>query len=256
MKNFLKGILKSDFVRGMGSFLLTQYVRLAWVTGRWSVHGGEFPNGYWDRGEPFILTFWHGRILMMPKAWRKGVPINMLISRHRDGELITRAVKPLGIGTIRGSAAKPGSEKDKGGLGALREILKSVKSGQCPGITPDGPRGPRMRASDGVAAIARMSGAPVIPGAWSARRRVVLKSWDRFVIPMPFTRGVIVWGEPISVARDADASALEIARVKIEDALNAVTAKADELAGVEIIRPADVLAANEAPGAPDGALTT
>jgi lysophospholipid acyltransferase (LPLAT)-like uncharacterized protein len=234
----LKAIVKSNAMRAAASWLVTQYVRLAWATGRWRVEGSREHEALWDAGKPFILAFWHGRILMMPKCWRRGVTIHMLISRHRDGELITRAVRPFGIGTIRGSAAKPGSGKDKGGSAALREILKSLKTGQCIGITPDGPRGPRMRATDGVVSIARLAGVPVIPTAWSARGRWAMNSWDRFLIPKPFTHGVIVWGAPIHVPRDAEGVALEAYRLQIETAMNALTLEADRLAGAPSIEPA------------------
>jgi hypothetical protein len=238
----IKGILKSDAFRAFASWLVTQYVRLAWATGRWEVHGAQEQNALWDQRKPFILAFWHGRILMMPKSWRAGVKIHMLISRHRDGELITRAVKPFGIDTIRGSAAKPGKEADKGGLAALREILRALKQGECIGITPDGPRGPRMRATDGVVTIARLSGVPIIPAAWSARRRWMLNSWDRFLVPSLFTRGVIVWGAAIHVPRDADGPALAALRLQVETAMNDLAAEADRLAGAESVAPAPVLA--------------
>jgi hypothetical protein len=234
----LKPILKSDAFRTFASWLVTQYVRLAWATGRWTVHGDQAHVAKWDSGAPFILAFWHGRILMMPKAWRAGVKVHMLISQHRDGELITRAVKPFGIDTIRGSTTKPGKARDKGGLAALREILRTLKNGECIGITPDGPRGPRMRASDGIVTIARLSGAPIIPATWSARRRWALNSWDRFLVPGLFTTGVVVWGAPVEVLRDSDDAALDALRVKVENDMIALAAEADRLAGAPVVEPA------------------
>ena len=80
-----KRIGKSERIRGALCWLASQYIRLAWATGRWQVVGGDIPARYWDQGKPFILAFWHGRLLMMPKCWRQGTPIHMLISQHRDG---------------------------------------------------------------------------------------------------------------------------------------------------------------------------
>jgi hypothetical protein len=237
----IKGILKSDAFRIFASWLVTQYVRLAWATGRWTVHGGQTPAAKWDAQQPFILVFWHGRLLMMPKSWRQGVKVHMLISQHRDGELITRGIKPFGIDTIRGSTSKPGKAKDKGGLTALREILRTLKSGECIGITPDGPKGPRMRASDGVITIARLSGAPILPAAWSARRRWALNSWDRFLVPSLFTKGVIVWGAPIEVPRDANDAQIDALRQMVEARMIALTDEADALAGAPKIEPAPAL---------------
>jgi lysophospholipid acyltransferase (LPLAT)-like uncharacterized protein len=233
-----KSILKSDAFRILASWLVTQYVRLAWGTGRWTVHGPQAHVAKWDNGAPFILAFWHGRILMMPKSWRRGVKVHMLISQHRDGELITRAVRPFGIDTIRGSTTKPGKAKDKGGLAALREILRTLKNGECIGITPDGPRGPRMRASDGVVTIARLSGVAIVPATWSARRRWALNSWDRFLVPGLFTTGVIVWGAPIDVPRDATADQLDAIRLKVESDMIALANHADALAGAPKVEPA------------------
>lgn len=233
-----KLIFKSKLFRMFVCGLLTQYIRLAWMSGRWSVHGPQSHSQKWDAEEPFILSFWHGRILMMPKAWRSGVPVHMLISQHLDGELITQVVKPLGISTIRGSTAKRGRAADKGGSTALREILKTLKKGESIGITPDGPSGPRMRASDGVITIARLSGVPIIPATWSSRRRWMLRSWDRFLIPSLFSKGVIVWGSPIFVPRDADVVQLNSIRLDLEAAMNELTTEADNLVGAPQIQPA------------------
>jgi hypothetical protein len=235
----LKSALQSSWVRKAACFLCAGYIRLCRATSRFETIGGEIPKAYWDEGKPFILAFWHGRILMMPYSWRRGMPMNMLISKHRDGDLIADTIGWFGLGTVRGSSAKPGREKEKGALSALMQIARALKKGEYAGITPDGPRGPRMRASEGIAAVARLSGAPVIACAWATRRRVVLKSWDRFVIPLPFTRGVFVWGEPIHVAENARGPALDAARLAVEASLNAVTRAADGSLGLDpgAIRP-------------------
>ncbi|MEX2450013.1 MAG: hypothetical protein WD407_04080, partial [Rhodospirillales bacterium] len=106
--------------------------------------------------------------------------------------------------------------------------------------TPDGPRGPRMRASDGIVTIARLAGAPIVPVSFGAARRRVLNTWDRFVLALPFSRGVIVWGDPIVIERDADDAKLDEARRAVEDALNAITAEADALCGCAPVEPAAV----------------
>ena len=97
----------------------------------------------------------------------------MLISQHRDGQLIARTVRRFGIASIAGSTSH-------GGSAALRAILRALKAGQCIGVTPDGPRGPRMRATGGAVDIARLSGVPILPAAFATSRRRVLGSWDRF----------------------------------------------------------------------------
>lgn len=234
-------ITKSDFIRNLGCRLVSFYVWLVFSSSHWTIVRGEIPQRFWDRQEPFILAFWHGRIAMMVFSWQRKARISMLISRHRDGEMIAKVIARYGFDSIRGSAAKPGSDKAKGGQAALKAMLRLLRDGESVGITPDGPRGPRMRASDGASAIARLSGAPVVPAAFATRARRVLSSWDRFILPLPFTRGVFVWGDPVHVDRKADDSALERARQAIEDGLNAVTQEADRLVGQSVIEPAPLL---------------
>lgn len=224
----IKRILKSDRVRNALCWIGSLYIRLVYFTSRWQVIGGEQARHYWDQGKPFILAFWHGRILLMPYCWRRGVPIHMLISQHRDGQIIARTVSHFGIDTVAGSSSK-------GGSAALRQMLKALKGGECVGITPDGPRGPRMRASEGIAQVARMAGVPVIPCGFSTVRRKALGSWDRFIIAWPFTRGVFVWGQPLTIAPGGDVDQF---RQQIEDALTQVTQDADRLTGHDPVEPA------------------
>jgi lysophospholipid acyltransferase (LPLAT)-like uncharacterized protein len=227
----LKPVLKSDAVRRGLCWLGSLYIRLVFVTGRWRTINADIPETFWRDGRPFILCFWHGRILMMPKIWPRGRAIHMLISQHRDGQIIARTVAHFGIDTVAGSSSK-------GGTAALRSMLAALKRGECVGITPDGPRGPRMRASDGIVSLARMSGAAIVPATYSARPARALGSWDRFLVPAPFCRGVFIWGDPIVVDRDADAAAIERARLGVEESLNAITDEADRTLDRPRIDPA------------------
>ncbi len=239
----LKSIGRSAPVRAAACLVAASYIWLARRTSRFEVKNAAIPQAFWDKGEPFILAFWHGRILMMPYCWPRGKRMNMLISRHRDGGLIADTIGYFGLKTVRGSTAKPGRERDKGATEALREMIRRLKDGEYVGITPDGPKGPRMRASDGVAAVARLSGVPVIPCAFSTRRRRVLSSWDRFIVALPFTRGVFVWGEPIPAPAGAKGAALEAVRLAIERGLNETTREADRLCGHD----PDAIPPDEAP---------
>ena len=238
LKNAWRKLRRAQWVRNAGCWIIAQYIRLVWATGRWEVRNQAVPQAFWAERKPFIMSFWHGRMLVLPALWPQSARIHMLISMHRDGELIANAIGYFGHGTVRGSSPKPGSDRDKGGLAALRTMLKALKAGEYVGITPDGPRGPRMRASDGIVTVAKVSGVPIIPCAFGAKRRWVLGSWDRFIIPLPFTRGVVVWGEPLAIPRDASPAELESARLKVEAALNAVANAADEAMGVDKVEPA------------------
>ncbi|MEK9971381.1 MAG: lysophospholipid acyltransferase family protein [Ferrovibrio sp.] len=219
------------------------YVRLVRNTTRWDIRGAEHPEAFWSENRPFILTFWHGRLLLIPPVWRSDRRMHMLISQHRDGELIARAMDPFGIGTVRGSAAKAG-KKDKGGSGALRMMVRQLKLNEYAGFTPDGPRGPRMRASTGVIAAARLARVPILPVTYAVKRRRVLNSWDRFILPWPFNRGVYLWGEPIDVHSDT-AESPEQAALRLETIMNGLCDEADRLCGHGPIPPADPLPARQ-----------
>lgn len=233
-----KRILQSDTAQRALCALAALYIRFVHKTGRWQVEGGEIPSTFWQQKRPFILCFWHGRLLMMPYCWDRDVPIHMLISQHRDGQIIARTVAHFGIDTIAGSSSR-------GGGAALRSMVRAIRNGDCIGITPDGPQGPRMRASIGVAQVARLAGVSVIPAAFSCKPRRLMASWDRFAFAFPFGRGAFVWGEPISVDPKADDDALDAARRAIEARLNQVTDRADRLCGVAPVAPDDETWANE-----------
>ncbi len=231
-----KRIIKSDTMRSTLCWLAASYVRLMRTTGRWRTEGGDHPAHYLTEGKPFIVAFWHQRLLMMPYTWRSvggDRPFNMLISSHRDGEIISRTIARFDIKTIAGSTGK-----GKGGAAALRQILKALKAGEVVGMTPDGPRGPRMRASDGIIQAARMAGVPIFPLTYSASNRKVIQSWDRFILPLPFSRGVFHWGDPIFVDRKLDEEGMEAKRVELENALTELTQRTDQSLGLDVIPPA------------------
>lgn len=227
-----KRILSSDIIQSIVCWIASLYIRLVHTTGRWRVVRGDIPATFWSEGKPFILAFWHGRLLMVPHLWKQGLTFHVLISGHRDGQLIAKTVKHLNVQSVTGSSSK-------GGGAALKRMLSLLKAGEYVGITPDGPRGPRMRASNGVVAIARLSGLPVVPVTYSVNRRRVMDSWDRFLLALPFCRGVFVWGEPIDIPRDADEEMQEDYRRRIENALNDLCREADQMTGLPTVEPAD-----------------
>lgn len=166
-----------------------------------------------------IGAFWHGRLLMMPVVYR-GKGLKVLISRHRDGELIGRAVQILGFEAVRGSSTR-------GGTAGIKGLARALEEGYDVAIAPDGPRGPRYQVQTGVIQLAKISGRPIVPLTFSASPRKVLRTWDRFLIPFPFSRGVFVWGEPVWVDPKWDEGEAKEKALLLERRLREITELAD-----------------------------
>ncbi|MDR3347126.1 MAG: lysophospholipid acyltransferase family protein [Helicobacteraceae bacterium] len=150
--------------------------------------------------KPIIVVFWHEHILMMPFLWkrlRKNKPnakVFALVSDHSDGEMITRTVARLGIATVRGSSTR-------GGVKAMLSIIKELANGNDVAFTPDGPLGPRHNVAEGVVMAAKKSKSALLPMSYKASRCWRLKSWDRFIIPKPFSTLTFTAGELINLER-------------------------------------------------------
>jgi len=204
-------------------FLAAALIRLIRRTMRVTFVGHEVVERLAASNRPYIHTFWHGHLFLMPYAYT-GRGIAIMISDHRDGELIARTMSRFGHESIRGSTSS-------GGAMALRAAVRALRDGKDVGFTPDGPRGPRHKVQMGVIQAARMSGAPIVPVAFSASPRKVLGSWDGFIVPAPFSRGVFVYGAPIEVARGTDEQGMESARLQVEHALADATDRAEKATG-------------------------
>ncbi|WP_297446131.1 lysophospholipid acyltransferase family protein [Desulfurobacterium sp.] len=149
---------------------------------------------------PGIYIFWHGRMLILPFVFKdKGQLVKVLISRHRDGEEIAGIIHKLGFGTVRGSTGIK-----KGGDKAFRNLVKALQNGYSIAITPDGPRGPREKLKAGVAKLSMITKIPVFPVTFSTNRGKALGSWDRFLVPYPFSKCKIAIGEPLIPETDED----------------------------------------------------
>lgn len=235
-----RSIRRSAIVQGPLGLILAAYMVLVRRTTRWTVVNQDLVDGVWRNGGGVVGAVWHARVLMTMAAWparRKDVqPPKILISMSPDGEFVTRAAEMLNFRVVRGSSGK--AHKNKGGAAAFREMLEHVQNGGCMAITPDGPRGPRMRASIGAIKLAKMANAPILLYAWSTSRRIVFKSWDRFVLPLPFGKGFMLWSGLIRVPPNAGPDELLAAREQLERDLIALTQEADRMAGVAVIEPA------------------
>ena len=187
------------------------YAALRALAATWRLHvvGREPVDALRARGEPLVFAFWHGQMLPLLFQHRdEGVAI--LISAHRDGELIARVAHRFGFRTVRGSTSR-------GGGRALLGLVRELEQGREVAVTPDGPRGPAERFAPGALVAAQRAGAHIIPVAASARPAWRLRSWDRFMIPKPFARVTVAYGPPTRVqaatARDAGGEAERFERL-------------------------------------------
>jgi lysophospholipid acyltransferase (LPLAT)-like uncharacterized protein len=208
-------------------FLAGEYLRFVGATTRFTLE----PSDIYDRFEsdkPVIFAFWHGQHFLAPVARKNGHRVNMLVSRHRDGEINAVAAQRLGIGAIRGSGNHGGGFIHKAGVAAFQAMLDSLNQGSSIALSADVPKVARV-AGLGIIKLAQASGRPIYPSAIATSRRVVLDNWDHTTINLPFARGAGIAAEPVTVPRDADDEALEAARVLLEERLNAATRRAYEL---------------------------
>ena len=152
-------------------------------------------------GRPFIFALWHGHLL--PLLWHhRGQGVLVLISEHRDGEVVARAAESLGYGLIRGSTTR-GADR------ALISLVRELKSGHEVAITPDGPRGPAETFAPGALVAAQRSDSFILPVAASADRAWRLRSWDRFMIPKPFARVTVAYATPTKVSATTSRAAAD-----------------------------------------------
>jgi len=235
-----KRFMNLKFVQVALALFLRGYMGLVRRTTRWQVEGLDVSVPLQDSGEGFVACIWHSRFLMANAGWTKMVQKpHFLISKSRDGDLVATIAKFFGINVIRGSRRAKYKDKDKRGSGALREMIDVLGNGDCVVMTPDGPRGPRMRMGEGPLRLAKLSGAPIIAYALSVSNNKLFNSWDRFMFPLPFGRGKMIFAGPIRVDKNASNADIEDARKKLEDMLNQASQNCDRAMGSEVIMPAD-----------------
>jgi hypothetical protein len=168
----------------------------------------------------FIWAVWHSRMLLL-NYLTKGSEGTAMVSGSEDGEFVARILKRQGHEAIRGSTTR-------GGIKALSSLIKKLKEKQRPSIIiPDGPQGPRFKVKSGIIILARETGYPILPFSYSAKRMKVFASWDRFILPYPFTKCLGIYGNPFFVPKDAGKDDLMRYRNLLEKELGRLTKEAD-----------------------------
>ena len=178
-------------------------LRLLALTWRIRVENGAESSAAHAAGRRVIYALWHGELL--PLLWHhRDRGIAVVISEHRDGEIIARIAERLGYTTVRGSSSRGGSR-------ALIGLMRAIEAGRDGAVTPDGPRGPAHVFAPGAAIAAQRTGASILPVRASATRAWRLKSWDRFLIPKPFARVRVVYGALTPVRTESPREAADLA---------------------------------------------
>lgn len=171
-----------------------------------------------------ILCVWHGRTLPQIAHFR-GQDVSIMISLSRDGEFMAKVLDDLGYPALRGSTGPSGAR-------VLASAIKRLRAGRTVAVTPDGPRGPSGVVQAGAVAMARRSGASLVPIGGAARPCFFFRSWDRYLVPLPFARATLVFGDPVAVPEDADDAAQEEIRIRLQKEMRRVQDEADRRMGV------------------------
>jgi len=209
------------FWQRAGARLLVLFARSLTLTLRYQWNDR---SGFWENppDSPLIFAFWHNRILLCPDGYeiysrrRKNSKAAAIASASRDGAFLSAILERFNIQPVRGSSYKRGPQ-------ALLELVHWAQRGYDLALAPDGPRGPRYHAYDGIIALAQLTGHPIIPFGFYARRKIVIKSWDHFQIPLPFSFCEMNSGKPIYVPRDASDEEREKLREQLEETLKEIS---------------------------------
>ncbi|MEM7766297.1 MAG: lysophospholipid acyltransferase family protein [Pseudomonadota bacterium] len=239
----MKSLLRSGFASSLLGYAIWCWMVLIARTTRWNIEGAERFSALWHGEDGMIVAGWHSRILLLPSGWswiRKHLPFEqkstaMLISLSSDGEFVAKAIRHLGLVAIRGSKTHKRKAKDKGGVRAIAQTVRHLKAGDVVCVTPDGPRGPREEVSPGPIILAQRAGIPIVPYGLAVSGGRTLNTWDRFLIPLPFGRGGIVFGDPITVPPDARPEDIQ---QRVQTGMDAANRRAHMLAGRPLETPA------------------
>lgn len=214
----LKKILRSRPALYILASIIALLMVLICLSVRWRAHNKGEMKSLQAAGHTPILMFWHEHIFCMP--WIGPSYSAALQSPHADGRLLAYATMFFGVKPVFGSS-------NRQALSGMRELMREMKKGRVAAISPDGPRGPARRLAGGAVALAQMTGQPILPCVWATEKCWRMNSWDKMRIPKPFSRGEIIWGDPIYLPKKSTKEEQEAARQHIETILTELTERCD-----------------------------
>ena len=212
----IKRFSKTGFGQKLIGFLFYLITSSIYRSIRWTYLVESEKSDILNSHNGMIFCCWHNRLFLGPHLLPRNRIINALQSSHSDGMITSIAFKYLGMNVILGSSMK-------GGMQAFRKMVKCIKNGESIAITPDGPKGPKETVKEGVIKLAQITGIPIVPLVWSTKKFKLIDSWDNFVIPFPFSKGIYTFGKPIYVDKKISENNFEIVRLEVESEIKRLT---------------------------------
>ena len=212
----LKRFSKTKYGQKSIGFLFYLITKFICFSIRWKCYDEDQKSNVINNKDQYIFCCWHNRLFLGPHLLPRNRIINALQSSHSDGMITSIAFKYLGMNVILGSSMK-------GGMQAFRKMVKCIKNGESIAITPDGPKGPKETVKEGVIKLAQITGIPIVPLVWSTKKFKIIDSWDNFVIPFPYSKGIYTFGKPIYVDKKISQNNFEILRLEVESEIKRLT---------------------------------
>ena len=212
----LKRFSKTKYGQKSIGFLFYLITKFICFSIRWKCYDEDQKSNIFNKKNQYIFCCWHNRLFLGPHLLPRNRIINALQSSHSDGMITSIAFKYLGMNVILGSSMK-------GGMQAFRKMVKCIQNGESIAITPDGPKGPKETVKEGVIKLAQITGIPIVPLVWSTKKFKIIDSWDNFVIPFPFSKGIYTFGKPIYVDKKISENNFEILRLEVESEIKRLT---------------------------------
>ncbi len=189
-KKQIKAITKSKCFLKILSALIYIYINIVYLTSKkYVIYPKSFDKTLYQK-QNAIYAFWHNRLSLMFFMQPKKIKTNVLTSKHKDGQLVADTSLLFGTTVIEGSSSNIS-------MNSLKKIIKSLVSGESLAITPDGPRGPVYQINSNIAKIAKRTSKTIIPMSFSCKKKKIMKSWDKFILPLPLNTIYLVYGTPI-----------------------------------------------------------
>jgi lysophospholipid acyltransferase (LPLAT)-like uncharacterized protein len=212
----IKRFSKTSFGQKFIGFLFYLITKIIFLSIRWKFYNEDQKSNIFNVDNQYIFCCWHNRLFLGPHLLPRNRIINALQSSHSDGMITSIAFKYLGMNVILGSSMK-------GGMQAFRKMVKCIQNGESIAITPDGPKGPKETVKEGIIKLAQITGTPIVPLVWATKKFKLINSWDHFVIPFPFSKGIYTFGKPIYVDKKISENNFEILRLEVENEIKRLT---------------------------------